>query len=99
MATQSMFENRTQSQSRCPITRIYERAARLDRAGMALLRLGLVIVLLWIGGLQFAGYHAGTLLPLGAKNPPVSLFFQFSAPQYRPYIKKEGKVVPAHHKL
>jgi len=98
MATQSMFENRTQSQSRCPITRIYERAARLDRAGMALLRLGLVIVLLWIGGLKFADYEADSIVPLVANSPLMSFFYHYPAPEYRHYMNKEGEVVPAHHK-
>jgi uncharacterized membrane protein YkgB len=93
-----MFENRTQSQSRCPITRIYERAARLDRAGMALLRLGLVIVLLWIGGLKFADYEADSIVPLVANSPLMSFFYHYPAPEYRHYMNKEGEVVPAHHK-
>jgi uncharacterized membrane protein YkgB len=98
MAAQSMFENRTQSQSKCPITRIYERAARLDRAGMALLRLGLVIVLLWIGGLKFADYEADSIVPLVANSPLMSFFYHYPAPEYRHYMNKEGEVVPAHHK-
>ena len=36
------------------VKRAYFWAARLDHVGMGLLRLGLVIVLLWIGGLKFA---------------------------------------------
>ena len=98
MAAQSKFENRTQSQSKCPITRIYERAARLDRAGMALLRLGLVIVLLWIGGLKFADYEAESIVPLVANSPLMSFFYHYPAPEYRDYMNKEGEVVPAHHK-
>lgn len=33
-----------------PITRIFATVSSLDRVGMALLRVGLVIVLFWIGG-------------------------------------------------
>ena len=33
------------------VRRIYEQAAKLDRVGMGLLRLGLIIVLCWIGGI------------------------------------------------
>ena len=95
MAAQSMFENRMQSQNRCPITRVYERAARLDRAGMALLRLGLVIVLLWIGGLKFADYEADSIVPLVANSPLMSFFYHYPAPEYRHYMNKEGEVVPA----
>jgi reactive chlorine resistance protein C len=37
------------------------KAANLDRFGMAMLRLGLVIVLVWIGGLKFASYERTAL--------------------------------------
>ena len=40
------------------VKRIYFQAAKLDRLGMGMLRLGLVIVLVWIGGLKFASYEA-----------------------------------------
>ena len=40
------------------IRRLYIRAASLDRFGIGVLRLGLVIVLVWIGGLTFARYEA-----------------------------------------
>ena len=34
------------------ITRIFEIAARADRAGVVATRIGLIVVLLWIGGLK-----------------------------------------------
>jgi len=40
------------------ITKSFENAAALDRLGVGLLRLGLVIVLLWIGLLKFVPYEA-----------------------------------------
>ena len=49
--------------------RVFTLAAGLDRLGMGLLRLGLVIVLLWIGGLKFASYEADSIVPLGCKQP------------------------------
>jgi hypothetical protein len=49
--------------------RIYAVAASLDGLGMNLLRLGLVIVLVWIGGLKFARYEAEGIVPLVANSP------------------------------
>jgi reactive chlorine resistance protein C len=45
-----------------PIARIFYKAAALDRAGMVLLRIGLVLVLIWIGGLKFAPYEAVSIV-------------------------------------
>ena len=60
---------------------------------MALLRLGLVIVLLWIGGLKFADYEADSIVPLVANSPLMSFFYHYPAPEYRHYMNKEGEVV------
>ena len=48
------------------VKRICAGAAGFDRTGMGLLRLGLVIVLFWIGGLKFANYEADSIVPLVA---------------------------------
>src|SRR5579862_6460424 len=76
--------------------RIYARMARLDRVGMGLLRLGLVIVLVWIGALKFAKYEADSIVPLVANSPMMSFFYHHPAPEYRPFMNKEGELNPAH---
>lgn len=78
------------------VQRIFSRAARLDRVGMGLLRLGLVVVLLWIGGLKFARYEADSIVPLVANSPVMSFFYHHPAPEYRAYMNKEGELNPAH---
>ena len=78
------------------VKRIYEQAARLDRVGMGLLRLGLIIVLCWIGGLKFADYEADGIVPLVANSPLMSFFYHYPAPDYRQYMNKEGELIPAH---
>jgi uncharacterized membrane protein YkgB len=75
---------------------IYARAAALDRAGMGMLRLGLVIVLVWIGALKFAPYEADGIVPLVANSPLMSFFYHHPAPEYRAYMNKEGELNPAH---
>jgi reactive chlorine resistance protein C len=74
------------------IKKWYVRAAKLDRLGMGLLRLGLVIVLLWIGGLKFVPYEADGIVPLVANSPAMSFFYHHRAPEYRHYMNKEGEV-------
>jgi uncharacterized membrane protein YkgB len=76
--------------------RIYLAAARLDRVGMGLLRLGLVVVLVWIGGLKFASYEADSIVPLVANSPVMSFFYHHPAPEYRAYMNKEGELNQAH---
>jgi reactive chlorine resistance protein C len=89
--------DRTYSESNSAVTRLYERAAKLDRIGIGLLRLGLVVVLLWIGGLKFADYEADGIVPLVANSPVMRFLYRYPAPEYRHYMNKEGEVIPAHH--
>jgi reactive chlorine resistance protein C len=78
------------------IERLYSAAAGLDRIGMVLLRLGLVGVLIWIGGLKFADYEADSIVPLVANSPAMRFFYHHSAPEYRRYMNKEGELIPSH---
>ena len=72
------------------ITRVFTTVSSLDRLGMALLRVGLVIVLLWIGGLKFASYEADSIVPLVANSPIISFLYHHPAPEYSHYVNKEG---------
>jgi uncharacterized membrane protein YkgB len=78
------------------VTRLYVAASRLDRFGMGVLRLGLVIVLVWIGGLKFAKYEAEGIVPLVSQSPLMSFFYRHPAPEYRQYMNKEGELNAAH---
>jgi reactive chlorine resistance protein C len=78
------------------VTRLYIAASRLDRIGMGVLRLGLVIVLVWIGGLKFAKYEADGIVPLVSQSPLMSYFYHHPAPEYRQYMNKEGELNAAH---
>jgi hypothetical protein len=44
-------------------------ARALNRPGIEILRYGLVIVLLWIGGMKFTGYEAAGIAPLEIHSP------------------------------
>src|SRR5437867_1111860 len=78
------------------IRRLCVKAASLVRFGMGMLRLGLVIVLVWIGGLKFATYEADGIVPLVANSPFMSFLYHHPAPEYRQHMNKEGQVVPAN---
>src|SRR5260221_1428030 len=62
------------------ITRIFEIAARAHRAGVVVTRIGLIIVLLWIGGLKAFKYEAQGIVPFVANSPLMSFFY----PEPRP---------------
>lgn len=65
-------------------------AAGFDRAGFTMLRLGLVIVLVWIGALKAAPYEADGIVPFVANSPVMSFFYVEDAPVYRAYMNPEG---------
>ncbi len=80
------------------LLRFCKRAASFDLIGMVMLRIGLVVVVSWIGVLKFADYEADSIVPLVANSPIMSFYYAHPPPEYRPYMNKEGEVVPAHHK-
>lgn len=49
---------------------------RLKSIGMYIARYGLVIVLLWIGGMKFTAYEAEGIKPLVANSPPMSWVYR-----------------------
>jgi len=50
-------------------------AARADRAAVVVTRLGLIVVLLWIGGLKAFKYEAVSIAPMVANSPLASFFY------------------------
>lgn len=68
---------------------LFELAAKADRIGITLTRVGLIIVLLWIGGLKAFPYEADGIVPFVANSP----FFSFllSDPgNYKQHMNPEG---------
>lgn len=70
-------------------------ASKLDRVAMAMLRVALVIVLVWIGGLKFVDYEADSIVPLVA-NSPVMSFLYHRPTEYRTHMNKEGELNLQH---
>jgi uncharacterized membrane protein YkgB len=71
-------------------------ASRADRFGVAVTRLGLVVVLLWIGGQKVTRFEADGIVPFVTNSPFMSFFYARPAPEYRQHLNREGEVVPAN---
>ncbi|MDB5384376.1 MAG: ykgB [Planctomycetaceae bacterium] len=75
---------------------VFELAAQLDRAGITATRVGLVIVLVWIGGLKLYRYEDEGIVPFVANSPLMSFFYHQPAGEYRQHMNKEGQLIPAN---
>lgn len=75
--------------------RLLAAAAGCDRLGVAMTRLGLIVVLLWIGGLKAARYEADGIAPFVA-NSPLMRFFYADPDHYAVHKNPEGALVPAN---
>jgi uncharacterized membrane protein YkgB len=78
------------------IQRAFVVMAGADRLGITVARLGLIVVLLWIGGLKIAKYEAEGIVPFVANSPTMNFFYTFDAPEYRKHMNREGELVPAN---
>jgi len=75
--------------------KLFELASRADGAGVAVTRVGLIVVLLWIGGLKAFPYEADGIVPFVANSPLMS--FLYADPgDYKAHMNPEGALVPAN---
>ena len=75
------------------VQKLFELASRMDRAGVAVTRIGLIVVLFWIGGLKAFRYEADGIVPFVANSPFMS-FFYADPGSYQSHKNPEGKLVP-----
>jgi uncharacterized membrane protein YkgB len=78
------------------INKFFELAARLDRVAITVTRIGLVVVLVWIGGLKVFAYEDEGIVPFVANSPFMSFFYKAPAGEYRQHMNREGELVPAN---
>jgi uncharacterized membrane protein YkgB len=78
------------------IHRMFESAARLNRVGISVTRIGLVVVLVWIGGLKVFAYEDEGIVPFVANSPFMSFIYQQPGGEYRQHMNREGELVPAN---
>lgn len=67
-------------------------AVGLKNVGLNLIRVAILIVFVWIGGLKFAHYEAEGIVPFVANSPFMSFFYEKKAPEYKEYKLKEGEL-------
>jgi|SRR5574344_935787 uncharacterized membrane protein YkgB len=70
--------------------------ANLKGVGINLIRVGVLVVFVWIGGLKFAHYEADGIVPFVANSPFMSFFYAKDAPEYKQHKNKEGELVLAN---
>jgi reactive chlorine resistance protein C len=78
------------------VIKLFETAARADRLGITVTRIGLVVVLAWIGGLKAFHYEDEGIVPFVANSPIMSFFYRQPAGEYRQHMNREGELVPAN---
>jgi uncharacterized membrane protein YkgB len=76
--------------------KILQLATRTDHLGVVVTRVGLVIVLVWIGGLKMYKYEDDGIVPFVANSPFMSFFYRAPAGEYKQHMNREGQVVPAN---
>jgi len=63
--------------------KLFELAARLDRVGIFITRMGVVVVLVWIGGLKVFAYEDEGIVPFVANSPFMNFSYRAPAGEYR----------------
>ena len=69
----------------------------LKSFGMKFIRVAILVVFVWIGGLKYFHYEADGIVPFVANSPFMSFFYTKSAPEYKEYKLKEGEFDEAKH--
>ena len=69
--------------------------ANLDSIGKKAVRLGIVVVLMWIGILKFFPYEADGIVPFVSNSPFMSFFYNHPH-DYASHINKEGELNQAN---
>jgi uncharacterized membrane protein YkgB len=72
-------------------TQLLNIAASSQKLGIHLIRVAILVIFVWIGGLKFWNYEAEGIVPFVANSPFMSFFYTKSAPEYKEYKLKEGE--------
>lgn len=72
-------------------------AANSQKWGIFMLRLAILVIFIWIGGLKFWNYEAEGIVPFVANSPFMNFFYGKQAPEYKAYKLKEGEYNPEKH--
>ena len=69
----------------------------LKSFGMKFIRVAILVVFVWIGGLKYFHYEADGIVPFVANSPFMSFFYSKSVPEYKEYKLKEGEFNETKH--
>ena len=69
-------------------------AASSQKLGINLIRVAILVIFVWIGGLKFWNYEAEGIVPFVANSPFMSFFYAKGAPEYKEHKNAEGAFVP-----
>ena len=72
-------------------------AAGSQRLGLGMIRVAILVIFVWIGGLKFWNYEAEGIVPFVANSPFMSFFYNEKAPDYKQYKMPEGSSNPDKH--
>lgn len=72
-------------------------AASSQKLGVNLIRVAILMIFVWIGGLKFWNYEAEGIVPFVANSPFMSFFYNKAAPEYKEYKLKEGEFNEVKH--
>ena len=72
-------------------------AASTQKLGINLIRVAILVIFVWIGGLKFWNYEAEGIVPFVANSPFMSFFYTHDVPDYKEYKLKEGEFDAAKH--
>src|SRR6266853_5330669 len=78
------------------VIKLFEMAAQADRTAIVVIRMGLVVVLVWIGSLKIFHYEDEGIVPFVANSPFMTFFYRQPAGEYRQHMNREGELVPAN---
>lgn len=68
----------------------------LQNFGIKFIRIAILVVFVWIGGLKYFHYEADGIVPFVANSPFMNFFYAKEAPEYKKFKNPEGALVPEH---
>ena len=71
-------------------------AASTQKLGINLIRVAILVIFVWIGGLKFWNYEAEGIVPFVANSPFMSFFYTKSAPEYKLILNLERTLFIRH---
>lgn len=66
----------------------------LKEIGIKFIRVAILIIFVWIGGLKYFHYEADGIVPFVANSPFMNFFYAKEAPEYKNFKNPEGALVP-----